>query len=222
MLGSLVHLNEICRRFSEIKAISFYSQWWDATVEYHAFRSLLFERNETKISETFLTEVNLHGLHIRLTQSMSSVKEQKHARFTQLFELLSGVGLDMSPETVVISLATSLHLYSNSRALFGQNKQFQKNPTIYVQRDQPLIEVRDRPSEWGTFNDTFLACHHHGWTYSCTRRESQWTPSAYSTSDAKQYDSWCQFENGKLRDEHEKNVSIIRFPVIWMLTTKSV
>jgi len=47
----------------------------------------------------------------------------------------------MSPETVVISLATSLHLYSNSRALFGQNKQFQKNPTIYVQRDQPLIEV---------------------------------------------------------------------------------
>ncbi len=52
-----------------------------------------------------------------------------------------GVSLDMSPETVVISLATSLHLYSNSRALFGQNKQFQKNPTIYVQRDQPLIEV---------------------------------------------------------------------------------
>ncbi len=47
----------------------------------------------------------------------------------------------MSPETVVISLATSLHLYSNSRALFGQNKQFQKYPTIYVQRDQPLIEV---------------------------------------------------------------------------------
>jgi len=55
--------------------------------------------------------------------------------------LFVGVGLDMSPETVVISLATSLHLYSNSRALFGQNKQFQKNPTIYVQRDQPLIEV---------------------------------------------------------------------------------
>ncbi len=53
----------------------------------------------------------------------------------------SGVGLDMSPETVVISLATSLHLYSNSRALFGQNKQFQKNPAIYIQRDQPLIDV---------------------------------------------------------------------------------
>jgi hypothetical protein len=52
-----------------------------------------------------------------------------------------GVGLDMSPETVVISLATSLHLYSNSRALFGQNKQFQKNPAIYIQRDQPLIDV---------------------------------------------------------------------------------
>ena len=52
-----------------------------------------------------------------------------------------GVGLDMSPETVVISLATSLHLYCNSRALFGQNKQFQKNPAIYVQRDQPLIDV---------------------------------------------------------------------------------
>lgn len=48
----------------------------------------------------------------------------------------------MSPETVVISLATSLHLYCNSRALFGQNKQFQKNPTIYIQRDQPLIDVR--------------------------------------------------------------------------------
>ncbi len=47
----------------------------------------------------------------------------------------------MSPETVVISLATSLHLYSNSRALFGQNKQFQKNPAIYIQRDQPLIDV---------------------------------------------------------------------------------
>ena len=47
----------------------------------------------------------------------------------------------MSPETVVISLATSLHLYCNSRALFGQNKQFQKNPTIYIQRDQPLIDV---------------------------------------------------------------------------------
>jgi hypothetical protein len=59
---------------------------------------------------------------------------------TFLYSFL-GLGLDMSPETVVISLATSLHLYSNSRALFGQNKQFQKNPTIYVQRDQPLIEV---------------------------------------------------------------------------------
>ncbi|CAF0880304.1 unnamed protein product [Adineta steineri] len=58
----------------------------------------------------------------------------------KLPEQIKGVGLDMSPETVVISLATSLHLYSNSRALFGQNKQFQKNPTIYVQRDQPLIE----------------------------------------------------------------------------------
>ena len=50
----------------------------------------------------------------------------------------------MSPETVVISLATSLHLYANSRALFGQTKQFQKNPTIHIQRDQPLIEV-NRP-----------------------------------------------------------------------------
>jgi methyl-CpG-binding domain protein 2 len=58
----------------------------------------------------------------------------------KLPEQIKGAGLDMSPETVVISLATSLHLYSNSRALFGQNKQFQKNPTIYVQRDQPLIE----------------------------------------------------------------------------------
>lgn len=58
----------------------------------------------------------------------------------KLPEQIKGVGLDMSPETVVISLATSLHLYSNSRALFGQQKQFQKNPTIFVQRDQPLIE----------------------------------------------------------------------------------
>lgn len=58
-----------------------------------------------------------------------------------VFYFLLGVGLNMSPETIVISLATSLHLYSNSRALFGQNKQFQKNPTIHVQRDQPLIEV---------------------------------------------------------------------------------
>ena len=55
--------------------------------------------------------------------------------------ILLGVNLDMSPETIVISLATSLHLYSSSRALFGQNKQFQKNPIINVQRDQPLIEV---------------------------------------------------------------------------------
>ena len=53
----------------------------------------------------------------------------------------------MSPETVVISLATSLHLYSNSRALFGQNKQFQKNPTIHIQRDQPLIEVRSNAAD---------------------------------------------------------------------------
>ena len=60
-----------------------------------------------------------------------------------------GVGLEMSPETVVISLATSLHLYSNSRALFGQSKQFQKNPAIHIQRDQPLIEVSidDQPED---------------------------------------------------------------------------
>ncbi|UJR25932.1 hypothetical protein I4U23_007280 [Adineta vaga] len=58
----------------------------------------------------------------------------------KLPEQIKGVNLDMSPETIIISLATSLHLYSSSRALFGQNKQFQKNPTIYVQRDQPLIE----------------------------------------------------------------------------------
>lgn len=71
MLGSLVHLNEICRRFSEIKCISFHSQWWDSSVEYHAFRSLFFE-----------TKVILHGLHVRRTRSMSFVKEQKHGRFT--------------------------------------------------------------------------------------------------------------------------------------------
>jgi len=47
----------------------------------------------------------------------------------------------MSSETVVISLATSLHLYNNSRALFGQSNQFSKNPTAHIQRDQPLIEV---------------------------------------------------------------------------------
>lgn len=58
----------------------------------------------------------------------------------KLPEPIKGVGLDMSPETVVISLATSLHLYSSSRALFGQNKQFQKNPAINFQREQPLIE----------------------------------------------------------------------------------
>lgn len=59
----------------------------------------------------------------------------------KLPEPVQGVGLNMSPETVVISLATALHLYGNSRALFGQNNQFQKYPTSYVQRDQPLIEV---------------------------------------------------------------------------------
>ncbi|CAF1003333.1 unnamed protein product, partial [Adineta ricciae] len=58
----------------------------------------------------------------------------------KLPEQIKGVNLDMSPETIVISLATSLHLYSSSRALFGQNKQFPKNPVIHVQRDQPLIE----------------------------------------------------------------------------------
>ena len=63
------------------------------------------------------------------------LRKQLHSLF------VAGVGLDMSPETVVISLATSLHLYANSRALFGQTKQFQKNPTIHIQRDQPLIEV---------------------------------------------------------------------------------
>jgi hypothetical protein len=69
----------------------------------------------------------------------------------------------MSPETVVISLATSLHLYSNSRALFGQNKQFQKNPTINVQRDQPLIEVVQSwiSSDIVTQRDLYLACDNH-------------------------------------------------------------
>jgi hypothetical protein len=62
-------------------------------------------------------------------------------KFYGIFFFFLGIGLNMSPETVVISLATSLHLYCNSRALFGQNKQFQKNPTIYIQRDQPLIDV---------------------------------------------------------------------------------
>lgn len=59
----------------------------------------------------------------------------------KLPEPIQGIGLNMSPETVVISLATALHLYGNSRALFGQNNQFQKYPTGYIQRDQPLIEV---------------------------------------------------------------------------------
>jgi len=62
-------------------------------------------------------------------------------KFYGILFFFLGIGLNMSPETVVISLATSLHLYCNSRALFGQNKQFQKNPTIYIQRDQPLIDV---------------------------------------------------------------------------------
>lgn len=69
----------------------------------------------------------------------------------------------MSPETVVISLATSLHLYSNSRALFGQNKQFQKNPTIHVQRDQPLIEVVKLVSLSIIFyfEYSFIACYNN-------------------------------------------------------------
>ncbi|CAF1363183.1 unnamed protein product [Rotaria sp. Silwood1] len=65
--------------------------------------------------------------------------DEKPFEEVKLPEPIKSVGLNMSPETVLISLATSLHLYSNSRALFGQNKQFQKNPTIYIQRDQPLI-----------------------------------------------------------------------------------
>ena len=69
----------------------------------------------------------------------------------------------MSPETVVISLATSLHLYSNSRALFGQNKQFQKYPTIHVQRDQPLIDVLVI-LKFENFENLkfFLACDNYG------------------------------------------------------------
>ncbi|CAF0757291.1 unnamed protein product [Didymodactylos carnosus] len=59
----------------------------------------------------------------------------------RLPEQIKGIGLDMSPETVVISLATSLHLYCNSRALYGQSKQCTKNPTVFINRDQPLIEV---------------------------------------------------------------------------------
>ncbi|CAF0773449.1 unnamed protein product [Adineta steineri] len=66
--------------------------------------------------------------------------DEKPFEHVKLPEPIKSVGLNMSPETVVISLATSLHLYCNSRALFGQNKQFQKNPTIYIQRDQPLID----------------------------------------------------------------------------------
>ncbi|CAF0748996.1 unnamed protein product [Rotaria sordida] len=65
--------------------------------------------------------------------------DEKPFEQIKLPEPIKSVGLNMSPETVLISLATSLHLYSNSRALFGQNKQFQKNPTIFIQRDQPLI-----------------------------------------------------------------------------------
>lgn len=67
----------------------------------------------------------------------------------------------MSPETVVISLATSLHLYANSRALFGQTKQFQKNPTIHIQRDQPLIEVIQPVVELRSVYFLFLSAHRY-------------------------------------------------------------
>jgi hypothetical protein len=73
-----------------------------------------------------------------------------------VFLFFLGVGLNMSPETVVISLATSLHLYCNSRALFGQNKQFQKNPTIYIQRDQPLIDVSLLKSNINSYKICFV------------------------------------------------------------------
>jgi hypothetical protein len=72
-----------------------------------------------------------------------------------------GVGLNMTPETVVISLATSLHLYCNSRALFGQNKQFQKNPTIYIQRDQPLIDVKFRKIFPKNLKSSFVVCQYN-------------------------------------------------------------
>ena len=80
--------------------------------------------------------------------------------FKKYLRLPIGIGLNMSPETVVISLATSLHLYSNSRALFGQNKQFQKSPTIYVQRDQPLIEVNFFLLKVVVI-EVFLACYNY-------------------------------------------------------------
>ena len=73
-------------------------------------------------------------------QGLSTLKTSFKSKSLFFFFFL-GVGLNMSPETTMISLATSLHLYGNSRALFGQNNHFQKYPTSYIQRDQPLIEV---------------------------------------------------------------------------------
>lgn len=102
-------------------------------------RQLFWEKRFENIRPVDIDEKPFE--HIQLPEP---IKSKFHDFFTlkNIF-LPQGIGLNMSPETVVISLATSLHLYANSRALFGQNKQFQKNPTIYIQRDQPLIDVRE-------------------------------------------------------------------------------
>jgi len=109
-------------------------------------------KNGSKTFDRLISMKNLSNIFNYLNQ----LKVNHNLTFTKLSSHLSfssGIGLNMSPETVVISLATSLHLYANSRPLFGQNKQFQKNPTIYIQRDQPLIDVRqtNKRKDWRTF-----------------------------------------------------------------------
>ncbi|CAF2915615.1 unnamed protein product [Rotaria sp. Silwood2] len=109
------------------------------------------ERDEVKAQITHQTKSNANGKPSEKTKPRQLFWEKRFQNIrptdidekpfeqVKLPEPIKSVGLNMSPETVLISLATSLHLYSNSRALFGQKKEFQKNPTIYIQRDQPLI-----------------------------------------------------------------------------------
>ncbi|CAF1979591.1 unnamed protein product [Rotaria magnacalcarata] len=109
------------------------------------------DRDEVKAQINNVTKSNANGKPSEKTKPRQLFWEKRFQNIRpsdidekpfeqiKLPEPIKSVGLNMSPETVLISLATSLHLYSNSRALFGQNKQFQKNPTIYIQRDQPLI-----------------------------------------------------------------------------------
>lgn len=48
--------------------------------------------------------------------------------------------MDIKDETLMTSVATSLYLNPH-KIIKGQENQFMKNPRIFIDRDQPLIQV---------------------------------------------------------------------------------